>query len=175
MGQRIVIAMKKQYQDTSGEHRQRKIAQGMVEFALALPFFLFILLGIFSFATLVFNYISNISASREAARYGIASGLTPGGTPHYQDCDGIHDHAKQIGWFLNLQDSDITISYDSGPGKTPFANCPSGGTGPILITGDRISVTVSSTFQSSVPLLNLPTIPISTTSTRTVIREIYLP
>src|SRR5690242_330805 len=64
-------------------------AQGMVEFALALPVLLLLILGIFAFGHLFFVYSLVTSASREASRYGAAVGETDSGALRYQDCDGI--------------------------------------------------------------------------------------
>jgi hypothetical protein len=50
-------------------------AQGMVEFALALPVFLLLMLGIIEFARLLVTYSAVYTASREAVRYGVATGM----------------------------------------------------------------------------------------------------
>ena len=47
-----------------------KKGQGIVEFALAFPVFLLIVLGIFEFGRLFFTYATVFTASREAARFG---------------------------------------------------------------------------------------------------------
>jgi Flp pilus assembly protein TadG len=48
--------------------RQRSSAQAMVEFALALPLFVLLLLAMIDFARLLFTYVSLADASREMAR-----------------------------------------------------------------------------------------------------------
>lgn len=146
-------------------HRRDKEGQGMVEFALIFPILLLLVLGIFEFGRLIFIYSATATASREAVRYGSAAGDV-GGIPHYQDCSGIRDAAKRVGVLLGLEDSDIVITYDTSSG---IQSCPPG-----TIEGgeDRIGVLVISGFQPIVPLVNIPTIPISTYSWRTIFENI---
>jgi Flp pilus assembly protein TadG len=48
-------------------------AQGMVEFALALPVILLLLFGIIEFARLLVTFSAVYTASREAVRYAVAN------------------------------------------------------------------------------------------------------
>lgn len=50
-----------------GKHRQRGVA--MVEFAIALPLLLLLLLGVAEFGRMLFHYNGLLQASRDAARY----------------------------------------------------------------------------------------------------------
>jgi Flp pilus assembly protein TadG len=50
----------------------------MVEFALALPLLLLLIFGILEVGRMVFTYSSVVNASREAVRYGSATGLASG-------------------------------------------------------------------------------------------------
>lgn len=53
-------------------HQQKKESgQAMVEFALILPIFIFILFGVIEFGWIFSNQISVTSAAREGAREGI--------------------------------------------------------------------------------------------------------
>src|SRR5574340_438685 len=52
--------------------RNRKRGQSMVEFALAFPIFLMIVIGIMEFGRLFITYTSVYAAAREGARYGAA-------------------------------------------------------------------------------------------------------
>src|SRR5574340_728 len=52
--------------------RNRKRGQSMVEFALAFPIFLMIVIGIMEFGRLFITYTSVFAAAREGARYGAA-------------------------------------------------------------------------------------------------------
>jgi Flp pilus assembly protein TadG len=142
-------------------------AQGMVEFALVLPILLLVVLGIIEFGRLLFIYSSVTSASREAARYGAAAGQVGSGY-RFDDCDGIRAAAKRIGSFAGVTDANIQIHYDDG--TTVYStNCPPS---VAVSRADRILVTVSATFQPFESLVNLPAIPISSTTARTIIKDI---
>ncbi len=75
--------------------------QSIVEFALALPVILLILIGIMEFGRLLLFYSSVTSSSREGARYGSAAGDVGGFTPHYKDCAGIRAAAKKAAILVN--------------------------------------------------------------------------
>ncbi len=61
----------------------RSPGQGFLEFALALPIFLLLVMGVFEFGRLLAVASSVYTAAREGARYGSATGTegTPGGVP----------------------------------------------------------------------------------------------
>lgn len=146
---------------------KKESAQGMVEFALVLPILLLVVFGIIEFGRLLFVYSSVTSASREAARYGAAVGQV-GSAFRYSDCDGIRAAAKKVGSFAGIEDDDIQIQYDDG--TTVFStSCP-----PTerVDLADRIVVTVSTTFQPLAAIVNLPAIPISSTTARTIIKAV---
>lgn len=142
-------------------------AQGMLEFALVLPILMLLVLGIIEFGRMLFVYASVTSASREGARYGSAVGEV-GGTSRYADCAGIRDAARRVGFFAGLQDSDIQIAYDDGTNLVS-ANCPPA---VAIDLADRISVTVSITYTTMVPLLPIPDFPIVSTTGRTIIKDV---
>ncbi len=62
--------------------------QGLVEFALALPILLLLMLIIVELGHMLFFYVSVYGAAREGARYGAAVDNT-GGAPKYEDQVGI--------------------------------------------------------------------------------------
>ena len=153
--------------------RNLQHGQGMVEFALAFPILLVLILGVFEIGRMVYIYNAVLTASREAARYGSA-GDSDAVKPRYQDCAGIRETAKRMGGLANLQDDDILIHYDSGPGTATIASsCPPG----VEINGgvDRVVVTVSSNFQPLVGLTGLSPVPIQSTVARTIILKIKVP
>jgi len=118
-------------------------SQGMVEFALALPFVLLIMIGLLEVGRLIFMYSTVPSASREAARYGSAVGLNvTGGVARYKDCAGIRGAAQKMDFLNVIDDVNITIAYDHGPGSAVFSGCPPA----TVVNGDRIKVTVSASF-----------------------------
>lgn len=130
----------------------RPLGQGIVEFALALPVILLLVLGIIEFGRLTITYIAISSASREAARYGAAVGDYDSVTIRpYEDCPGIIDAARRItGAFLEIDDSNISIQYDKGPGTAIYSTCPPGAESVQL--GDRIIVQISATYEPLVPI-----------------------
>ena len=149
--------------------RHRK-GQGLVEFALVMPIFLTLIMGIVEFSRLMIIYTGAATASREAARYGASVGLSPSGIEHYRDCDGIRATAKRISGLAPIADGDITIQYDNPSTGFFEASCPPSK----FELGDRIVVQVNLTFDPIVPLINVPPIPIASETKRTVLRDVYI-
>lgn len=169
------VAMNKEVQKPSS----RESAQGLVEFALVLPLLLVLIMGVIEVGRLLFIYSSVTTASREAARYGSAAGDIGGYIPHYQDCAGIRAAARRMGNLAGIQDNDIVIQYDDGPNPpiNVYASCPVGGLGPSpseVALGDRISIQVMANYQPVVPLVNMPGFPITSSSSRTILKDITI-
>lgn len=144
--------------------------QGMVEFALVFPMLLLVLLGIFEFGRLMFAYSAVVSASREAARYGAAILDTGGGIPQYEDCSGIRDAAKRIGKFAGISDTDISIQYSNESGIYSTSCPPS----QEVQAADTISVSINAALQPITPLGTIPAIPISSSSSRTILKNVKM-
>jgi uncharacterized repeat protein (TIGR01451 family) len=133
--------------------RHRKwTGQGMVEFALALPILLMVVYGLIETGRLLFIYGSTVTAARQAARYGSATGNSDNNIPYYRDCDGIDSAARNTAFLSPFHD--INVTYDRGldssgnevaiPGisSDPTADtCPSMND-TTLRNGDRIKVQV---------------------------------
>lgn len=136
--------------------------QTMVEFALAFPILLILVLGIFEFGRLFITYTSVYAAAREGARFGAAAENLP-------TCGaGIQSNADRAG-FLAVG-MNVTHTYDHGPGTGTFA-CNGGGTN--LKLGDRVLVTASVTdFESIIGIF--PPLDISSQAKRTIITDVYL-
>ena len=108
--------------------RKKNKAQAMVEFALVLPILLLLLYGILEAGRLLFIYSTIVTASRQAVRYGSATGqgldyTAQGGPdnsniPRYQDCYGIRLAAQRVDFLNAFQDNDIIIQWDNGPTDT---------------------------------------------------------
>lgn len=154
------------------EHSSKSRGQGMAEFALTLPLLLVLVFGVIEFGRLLFFYSAVTTGTREAARYGAGSGLGSGSGARYQDCQGIRGAAKRISGLAGINDGDIAIAYDKGPGETSLGSCPVGGTGPALELGDRIIVTVSTQYQPVVPIVNIPPIQINSVARRTILKDV---
>lgn len=113
--------------DTSKFFGRKKSAQAMVEFAIALPILLLLLYGILEAGRFVFIYSSIVTASRQAVRYGSATGLGSGTTVNrYQDCAGIRQAAQRADYLNSFADSSIKIKWDSGPATTIHDICLGG-------------------------------------------------
>jgi len=148
-------------------------AQAIVEFAIALPVLLMLLIGIMEVSRMLFMYASVVNSSRDAVRYASAYGksdTSPNYYLKYKYCKGIEAVAKQSGFFL--QNPVITITYDTGPGGTSLGSCPVSTTGEANVTvdtGDRVTVTVSTTYSPMVSLLPIPARTFTATSSRTIL------
>lgn len=147
--------------------------QGMVEFALVLPILLLLVWGLIEFGRLLFIYVATNSASREAARHATAVGGVPSaGFLRYQDCAGMREAARRLGNLAGIQDNDIVITYDSGPGtaRIDADECQTGNVGPFNVDlGDRVVVQVTTNYQPIVPIVNIPPFPIVSRSARTIV------
>lgn len=149
-------------------------AQAIVEFAIALPILMALLVGILEVGRMLFIYTAVTNASREASRYGSAVGLNDSGTARkYQDCDGIREMARRSAYFLNLADTDIVITYDNGPGTSSFDTCTGSlDTGVVVNSGpvpDRVHVTVTAMYGPMVNLIPISSRPITSSSARTIL------
>jgi len=92
-------------------------AQAMVEFALVLPILLLLLYGLLEAGRLLFIYSTIVTASRQAVRYGSATGqgIVSSTVPRYQDCAGIRQAAQRVDFLNAFDDEDIHIYHDQGP------------------------------------------------------------
>ena len=91
-------------------------AQAMVEFAIVLPILLLLLYGLLEAGRLLFIYSTIVTATRQAVRYGSATGLGTGTAERrYQDCAGIRAAAQRVDFLNSFEDEDIHIFYDEGP------------------------------------------------------------
>ncbi len=155
----------------------RARAQAAVEFALILPVLILIVSSVFEFGRLFLVYSSLSNAAQEATRYAVASGTNGSGTIHYLDCAGIRAAAKRTASLQGLDDADIDIWYDGGEStaydsSTYLAQCD-GHPAPSLIQAtDRIVVSVRSTYQPMLLMFDLPPLPVTFLSARTIIKEV---
>jgi len=144
--------------------------QGMVEFAIVFPLLLLLLFGIFEFGRIMFVYSSAVTATREAARYGAAILDTGGGIPQYEDCSGIRDAAKRLGRYAGISDSDISIQYSNSSGIYSTSCPPS----QEVMAADIISISISTSVVPVTPIGNFSAIPINSSSSRTILKNVKL-
>ncbi len=148
----------------------------MVEFALAIPILLLILVGIFEAGRALYVYQSISSASREAARLG-SGASEASGTPPYLNCTAIRNRAIQIGRPGNVSSANVTIWYER---TVPHAEPGLGYCGAVAAsgvdTGDRIVVRVTGTFQpgAPMPIFRFPTLTFTTVTRRTIVKSVDL-
>jgi Flp pilus assembly protein TadG len=144
--------------------------QGIVEFAIVFPLLLLLLFGISEFGRIMFAYSAAVTASREAARYGAAILDTGGGIPQYEDCAGIRAAAKRIGQYAGINDADITIQYSNVSGIYSTSCPPS----QEVNAADTISVSINTSITPVTPIGNFSAIPISSSSSRTILKNVKL-
>lgn len=153
---------------TQWNMRQR--AQGMVEFALAIPIFLVLAFGIIEFARMVVVYSSVFSAAREAARLGSAVGDSPNGLPFYRDCDYIRAAAQRAGMMAGIEPGNIDIRYDHGPDDLrAWEDKPVCSNTAVVALGDRVVVRVNADYVPLVGLVNLAPVNVVSTDARTIV------
>ncbi len=155
--------------------KKKEFAQGFVEFALAVPVLLMVVYGLLEVGRLLFIYSSTVTAARQAVRYGAVIGVSDSGYPRYQDCAGIRAAARSVGFISNFPDSGFNIVIDGGPDKPIEASCNGVDYLPYQAkNGDRLVVSVSTTFVPIVPLVPLKPMTIKSSSSRTILVDIII-
>jgi Flp pilus assembly protein TadG len=142
--------------------------QAMVEFALVIPVFILLLVGLFDFGRVIWVNDTLATAAREAARYAIVHGATsscpvgpaPGGTElpvPSASCDpspsrqGIKDVAHK--WAAGTS-GDVTVSVCYGVVSTCSGDADQVVTpAPTNTRGTSVTVTVTSAVDLSIPSL----------------------
>jgi Flp pilus assembly protein TadG len=150
-------------------------AQAIVEFAIAAPILFALLFGVFEFGRLVFVYSAVTNASREAVRFASAVGYDDDGEIKYKHCAGIREVARRSAYFMNLQDADITITYDHGPGTASFHTC-TGTVDPayFISSEDRVLVTVTAEYRPYTRLVPFGSRTLVSSSARTILGYVKL-
>jgi Flp pilus assembly protein TadG len=159
--------------------KRRNQAQGMVEFALAIPVLLLIVWGIIEVAHLLYVYNAVVVGARAASRYSAGEG-TVTGLNHWQDCQSIRNAAKNITPLVGLQDSDILISIihkdvaTQAWVTTPICptNSPDRTSVPVVNLGDRVMVSVTANYSPLVPLVIFQPMRLSSVSTHTLLIQV---
>ena len=155
-------------------------AQAMVEFAIAAPILFALLIGIFEVGRMIFIYSAVTNASREAVRFGSALGYDDDGFHKYRHCEGIRNMARRSAYFLNLQDSDIIVEYDHGPGTSSFVVCDAatGEDANVVVNSgadeDRVLVTVTGQYSPFTRLVPFGSRPFVSKSARTILGYVSL-
>jgi Flp pilus assembly protein TadG len=149
--------------------------QGLVEFAIVLPIFLILMLGIIEFGYFFFIYSTANQAAREAARYGAGAGeVGTTGYLYYQDCAGMREVATRIGRYAAITDDDVEIWYDTGPDTAETGRCDGTTYSDTVSLGERVVVKVTVNYHSIISLLNIPNVEIRATSARTIVSRVQI-
>ncbi|MCW5875693.1 MAG: pilus assembly protein [Anaerolineales bacterium] len=155
--------------------RNSQRGQGTLEFALIIPIVLLVVFAVFEGARAIFVYQSVITASREAARFGSS-------VQNYLNCTAIRNEALRFSRPAQTTASDIRIYYlISGDSlasvDNAYKNAKACGvwSGPVE-TEDRIVVEVTGYFDPAraMPLMSFPQMTFSSTTRRTILKEIEL-
>ena len=167
---------------------QKSKAQAIVEFAIALPVLLLLLYGLLETGRYLFLYSTVVNASRQAVRYGSATGIGDGGVlngnagvPRYQDCNGIRARATNGAYIANFDS--IIIRHDDGvdnsgnpinevvycSGATDTSFVPSSG------NNSRITVQITERYTPIVPrIVPFAVNDIVATSSRTILLSVSI-
>lgn len=164
--------------------------QGMVEFALALPVLLLLLMGVIEFGRMLMTYSAVFSAGREASRYGAAVGLNTLGVPFDHDCDGMRAAAVRVGNLGGVKTSNVSIRMLGSDGQPKIIDgvvvgdnwCTVNNNNWATVLGDIVEVTVAVNYAPVVPLVPIPQLTVSgdsggirSTSSRTIIKGVEVP
>jgi Flp pilus assembly protein TadG len=119
----------------TGRLRRGERGQSLVEFALVLPVFILIIIGLFDLGRAVFAFNTISNASRESVRVAIVN----------QTETVIEAEAMKQGVSLGLTPSEVTVAYVGHDG-TGTCSSPYG-------VGCRAAVTVQYTFVAATPVI----------------------
>jgi Flp pilus assembly protein TadG len=155
-------------------------AQAMVEFAIALPVLMALLVGIMEVGRMVLIYALVTNASRDAVRYASAYGRSDTGYLKYKYCAGIKDVATKA-TFNVVTLSSVEIKYDGGPTDSAgskgvcdlFASPWEDNVN--VDTGDRVTVIITATYKPMITFLPISTRTITASSSRTILGIYKLP
>jgi Flp pilus assembly protein TadG len=121
------------------DRRERDRGQALVEFALVIPIFLLIVLGLFDLGRAVFYHTTLSNASREAVRVGIVD----------QNANAIRTRALEAsGGVMSVSSGDVVISH-LNPDLSSGGTCS---TAPYDI-GCVVKVEMTHEFQPATPFV----------------------
>lgn len=156
-----------------GDARKRRSDQRgatVVEFSLVVVVLLTIMFGVVELGRFVWMHQSLSAASREASRFGVATGLGAAGVPQYRDCVAIREQARRRAPDLTLADADIVVTYETSSPSGSVA-CPATGPLPpsvVLKSGDRVRVSVQRRLDVNLPLVPLTDLAVTASDERTL-------
>lgn len=146
-------------------------AQALVEFSIALPVLIVMLVGIMEAGRMIVTYALVNNASRDAVRYASAVGRSDASPNNYKynDCAAIKGIARKSAFIVTL--SSITIDYYNDAG-TYVGTCDatSGGDPDISVDSNyRVKVTVTASYKPVIKLIPFGQKNFSAISSRTIL------
>lgn len=126
-------------------NRSRSKGQGLVEFALAFPIFIVLVLGLFDLGRAVFAYNTLTNAAREAARFAVVN----------QDETLIAARAQAIavGVAINTSDATLVAFYRKGPNQNVETNPVCDDSSTEMSTGCVAVLKPQTTWQAITPVI----------------------
>ncbi|HEY8686844.1 MAG TPA: TadE/TadG family type IV pilus assembly protein [Chloroflexota bacterium] len=132
--------------------------QSLIEFALALPLLLFLILGLFDFGRGIFYWLDATHVANEGARLAAVAG------PSQTSCSGLATYIQQR-TSGQLQSGNGSASGVQSPSTVSISFPSNTGPGGAPQIGDPVTVTVNATFKY-VPAGYIPgTMPIHAAAT----------
>ena len=146
-------------------------AQALVEFSIALPVLIVMLIGIMEVGRMIITYALVNNASRDAVRYASAVGRSDASPNNYKynDCAAIKGIATKSAFIVAL--SSITIDYYNAAG-TYIGTCDatSGGDPDISVDSNYlVKVTVTASYKPVVKLIPIGQKNFTAISRRTIL------
>jgi Flp pilus assembly protein TadG len=129
-----------------GRHQRLRVnagsdGQALLEFALAIPVFLLLLIGLFDLGRAVFAYNTLTNAAREGARLAIVN----------QDVATIVERAKSQTAIVELDDPSVTVAfYQKATDGTPDTARPC----DLVAVGCLAVVSFEATYQPITPIVS---------------------
>lgn len=121
--------------------RERHKGQALVEFALVIPLFLLLLVGLFDLGRAVFSYNTLTNAAREGARIAIVNQYKP----------SIIQHAKDQTAIVELDDPSVSIKfYQVKADGTPDTSKPCA----LVAVGCLAMVKFEATYRPMTPFIS---------------------
>ena len=133
---------------------RREEGVAMTEFALIVPVFMLIVVGMLAFGRVFFYWIGANHLANETARWAVVD-RNPDPVKYTVPADALQKYARDNGGTLEFTDAKVCITY-VGPGGTPTL-------------GEPLQVKISKQF-SFLPILKIGTITIRGTSTMRIER-----
>lgn len=121
--------------------RRNRAGQALVEFALVIPVFLLLLVGLFDLGRAVFAYNTLTNAAREGARLAIVN----------QDEPSIIEHAKNASAIVELNVPNVDVDFwQINNDGTPDTSTPCN----LVANGCLAVVTFEATYQPITPIIS---------------------